>query len=163
MADGVESVLDIFSGLLVWGGLRVSAIPQTERYPYGLGKAEPLASLVVSTVLLMAAAGIAVGAVQEIVTPHQGPAAFTLLVLVGVVVTKEAMALKAYCLSGRQSWRSSSRAWTPSWASCNRPGMTLSTRSRKADEVTIAKTCSSESAISAERPLSHRIFTVVGA
>ena len=91
MADGVESVLDIFSGLLIWGGLRVSAIPQTERYPYGLGKAEPLASLVVSTVLLVAAAGIAVGAVQEIVTPQQGPAAFTLLVLVGVVVTKEAM------------------------------------------------------------------------
>ncbi len=91
VADGVESVLDIFSGLLIWGGLRVSAMPQTERYPYGLGKAEPLASLVVSTVLLMAAAGIAVGAVQEIVTPHRSPAAFTLLVLVGVVVTKEAM------------------------------------------------------------------------
>ena len=91
VADGVESVLDIFSGLLIWGGLRVSAIPQTERYPYGLGKAEPLASLVVSTVLLMAAVGIAVGAVQEIVTPHQGPAVFTLVVLVGVVATKEAM------------------------------------------------------------------------
>ena len=55
VADGVESVLDIFSGLLVWGGLRVSALPQSERYPYGLGKAEPLASLVVSTVLLLAA------------------------------------------------------------------------------------------------------------
>ena len=91
VADGVESVLDIFGGLLVWGGLRVSAIPRTERYPYGLGKAEPLASLVVSTLLLMAAVGIAVGAVQGIVTPHQGPAAFTLLVLIGVVVTKEAM------------------------------------------------------------------------
>lgn len=91
VADGVESVLDIFSGLLIWGGLRASAIPQTERHPYGLGKAEPLASLVVSTVLLMAAVGIAVGAVREIVTPHQGPAVFTLLVLVGVVVTKEVM------------------------------------------------------------------------
>ncbi len=91
VADGVESVLDIFSGLLIWGGLRASAIPQTERHPFGLGKAEPLASLVVSTVLLMAAVGIAVGAVREIVTPHQGPAVFTLLVLVGVVVTKEVM------------------------------------------------------------------------
>lgn len=91
VADGVESVLDIFSGLLIWGGLRASAMPQTERYPYGLGKAEPLASLVVSTVLLMAAVGIAVGAVQEIVTPHQSPAVFTLLILVGVVATKEGM------------------------------------------------------------------------
>ena len=91
VADGVESVLDIFSGLLIWGGLRASAIPQTDRYPYGLGKAEPLASLVVATVLLMAAVGIAVGAVQEIVTPQQGPAGFTLFVLVGVLITKEAM------------------------------------------------------------------------
>lgn len=91
VADGVESVLDIFSGLLIWGGLRASAIPQTERFPYGLGKAEPLASLVVSTVLIMAALGIAVGAIQEIITPHERPAVFTLLVLVAVVATKEAM------------------------------------------------------------------------
>ena len=91
VADGVESVLDIFSGLVIWGGLRVSAIPQTRRYPYGLGKAEPLAALVVSTVLLMAAIGIAVGAVQEIMVPHGEPAVFTLFVLVAVVITKEAM------------------------------------------------------------------------
>ncbi|SVA27590.1 uncharacterized protein METZ01_LOCUS80444, partial [marine metagenome] len=32
VADGVESVLDVFSGLLVWGGLRVSVLPQSERY-----------------------------------------------------------------------------------------------------------------------------------
>ncbi len=91
IADGVESVLDIFSGLLVWGGLRVSALPQSERYPYGLGKAEPLASLVVSTVLLLAAAGIAVGATHEILNPHEAPESFTLLVLVGVVIAKETM------------------------------------------------------------------------
>ena len=83
VADGVESVLDIFSGLLVWGGLRVSAVPESERFPYGLGKAEPLASLVVSTVLLLAAVGIAVGAAQAIRSPQEVPASFTLLVLVG--------------------------------------------------------------------------------
>ena len=91
VADGVESVLDIFSGLLVWGGLRVSALPRSERYPYGLGKAEPLASLVVSTVLLMAAVGIALGAAQEVVTPQAAPESFTLVVLVGVLITKELM------------------------------------------------------------------------
>ena len=91
VADGVESVLDIFSGLLVWGGLRVSALPQSERYPYGLGKAEPLASLVVAVVLLMAAVGIALGAAQEIVSPQEIPESFTLVVLVGVLVVKEVM------------------------------------------------------------------------
>ncbi len=91
VADGVESVLDIFSGLLVWGGLRVSAVPESERFPYGLGKAEPLASLVVSTVLLLAAVGIAVGAAQAIRSPQEVPESFTLLVLVAVLIAKETM------------------------------------------------------------------------
>ena len=91
VADGVESVLDIFSGLLVWGGLRVSALPQSDRYPYGFGKAEPLASLVVSTLLLLAAVGIAIGAAQAIQSPQQAPESFTLVVLVGVLIAKESM------------------------------------------------------------------------
>ncbi len=89
VADGVESVLDIFSGLLVLGGLRVSAAEPTTAYPYGRGKAEPLAALVVATVLLLAAVGIALGAAQEIVSPQTVPAPFTLVVLVVVLATKE--------------------------------------------------------------------------
>jgi len=89
IADGVESVLDILSGLLVIGGLRVSASQPTSSYPYGRGKAEPLAALVVATVLLLAAAGIAMGAVHELVSPQAAPAPFTLAVLVVVVIAKE--------------------------------------------------------------------------
>jgi cation diffusion facilitator family transporter len=89
IADGVESTLDIFSGVLVWGGLRVSGAPPSERFPYGQGKAEQLAALAVATMLLAAAAGIAVGAVQNILVPHGSPALFTLPVLAGVVVAKE--------------------------------------------------------------------------
>jgi cation diffusion facilitator family transporter len=44
---------------------------------------------VVATVLIIAAAGISVQAVHEIVVPHAAPAPFTLIVLVAVVVTKE--------------------------------------------------------------------------
>lgn len=89
VADGVESVLDLLGSVLVWSGLRMSSEPQTPDFPYGRGKAEPLAALVIATILLTAAAGIAYGAVHEILTPHTPPAAFTLWVLVGVVVTKE--------------------------------------------------------------------------
>ncbi len=89
IADGVESVLDLLTGLLVIGGLKVSTSEPTSAYPYGRGKAEPLAALVVATVLLLAAAGIAVGAVHEILSPHAPPRPFTLAVLVVVLVTKE--------------------------------------------------------------------------
>ena len=44
VADGVESVLDLFSSVLVLAGLRSSAAPRTVRYPYGRGKTEPLAA-----------------------------------------------------------------------------------------------------------------------
>ncbi len=89
VADGVESVLDLLGSVLVWSGLRMSSEPQTPEFPYGRGKAEPLAALVIATILLAAAAGIAYGAIHEIVTPHTPPAAFTLWVLIGVVTTKE--------------------------------------------------------------------------
>jgi cation diffusion facilitator family transporter len=89
VADGVESILDLLSSVLVWGGLRLSSTPQTPEFPYGRGKAEPVAAMVVAIILLGAALGIAYGAVHSIVTPHTAPAAFTLVVLVLVVVTKE--------------------------------------------------------------------------
>ena len=78
IADGVESILDVFSSLVVWGSLRIAAAPPNERYPYGYGRVEPLAALVASLTLLAAAVGIAIESVREIVTPHHAPAAFTL-------------------------------------------------------------------------------------
>jgi len=91
IADGIESLLDILSSLVVWGSLKVAISPPSSRYPYGYGKAEPLSALVVALVLLVAAAGIAIQSVREILTPHHLPAAFTLFVLVGVVAAKEGM------------------------------------------------------------------------
>ncbi len=91
VADGVESLLDIFSALLVLGGLIISTAPRTDRFPYGLGKAEPLAALAVAIVLLIASVGIAISAIREVLTPQYLPAPFTLVILVGVVIVKELM------------------------------------------------------------------------
>jgi cation diffusion facilitator family transporter len=91
VADGIESLLDIFSSLVVWGGLRIAARPPDASHPYGHGKAEALAALAVSLTLLLAGLGLAVQSVREIVTPHHAPAPFTLAVLAGVVVIKESL------------------------------------------------------------------------
>jgi cation diffusion facilitator family transporter len=91
VADAVESMADIFGSVVVWGGLRIGAIPPDENHPYGHGKAEALAALIVAAMLIAAGLGIAVAAVREIITPHHAPAAFTLWVLVGVVVIKETL------------------------------------------------------------------------
>ncbi|MDB6094361.1 MAG: fieF [Verrucomicrobia bacterium] len=88
IADGAESLLDVFSSTLVWAGFRVAARPPDADHPYGHGKAEPLAALGVAVVIFAAAGWIAVHAVHEIVTPHQGPHWFTLPLLAGIVMIK---------------------------------------------------------------------------
>ncbi len=89
IADALESATDIVTSTFVWFGLRVAARKPDENHPYGHGKAEPLAAILVSFALIGAAMLIAVQSIQNIQTPHETPKAFTLLVLAGIVVIKE--------------------------------------------------------------------------
>jgi cation diffusion facilitator family transporter len=89
IADGVESLLDIVSSIAVWGSLKVAAADPNHRFPYGYGKAEPLAGLVIAAGLVVVAGVLAVQSIHEIRKPHQAPEAFTLVVLVVVVAVKE--------------------------------------------------------------------------
>ena len=89
IADGIESTLDIFSSFVIWFGLKVAAEPPDDEHPYGHGKAEPVAAIVVSFIVIVAALGLAVQSVREIFTPHHAPAPFTLVVLVVIVAIKE--------------------------------------------------------------------------
>ncbi|MEY2492379.1 MAG: hypothetical protein QOH24_1330 [Verrucomicrobiota bacterium] len=89
IADGIESALDIAGSLVIWGGLRLAARPPDETHPYGHGKAEPIAAVIVAFGVLAAATGLAVQSVREILTPHHGPAPFTLAILIVVIVVKE--------------------------------------------------------------------------
>ena len=91
VADGIESCADIFSSVIVWGGLRVSVKPADADHPFGHGRAEPIAAVIVALMLVGAALLIAVQSVREILTPHHAPAPFTLAVLVVVVLIKETM------------------------------------------------------------------------
>jgi len=88
IADGAESLLDILSSLLVWAGFKVAAQPPDADHPYGHGKAEPLAALGVAVFIFAMAGWVGWHAIHEIITPHQGPAWWTLVLLAGVIVTK---------------------------------------------------------------------------
>jgi len=91
VADAVESMADIVSSMVVWRALVVAAAPADADHPYGHGKAEPLAAAVVATLLLLAAAGISIQAIHGVFQPKQGPAPFTLIVLLAVVIIKEGL------------------------------------------------------------------------
>jgi cation diffusion facilitator family transporter len=96
IADGVESLLDLFSSLLIWGGLKYAAKPPDAEHPYGHGKAESLATLIGAFVLATAGAFIAHTSIVQLVAvahgqiPHR-PSPYTLLILIGVILIKETL------------------------------------------------------------------------
>src|SRR5205809_6645599 len=89
IADGMESAIDVAGSIVIWGGLTVAARPPDRTHPYGHGKAEPIAALIVAIGVLAAALGLAIQSVREIFLPHHGPAPYTLVVLIVAVIVKE--------------------------------------------------------------------------
>jgi cation diffusion facilitator family transporter len=89
IADAIESAADVFTSIIVLTGLKIARRPADETHPYGHGKAEPFAGIIVSAALFIAAIVIIIQSLHEIITPHHAPAPFTLIVLVTVVITKE--------------------------------------------------------------------------
>lgn len=89
IADAIESTSDVFTSIIVLTGLKIAKKPADHNHPYGHGKAEPIAGILVASALFLAAIVIIVQSIHEIITPHHSPASFTLIVLVVVVLTKE--------------------------------------------------------------------------
>lgn len=90
IADGIESVADVLSSFVVLGGFWVAGRPADEDHPYGHGRAEAIAALIVSGLLLSGVVVIAIQSMREINDPNRlPPAPFTLLVLLAVILVKE--------------------------------------------------------------------------
>ena len=89
IADGIESVVDVFASILVLFGIKYSARPADDNHPYGHGKAEPLITFLVVGFLIISAATIAWQSIQNIQMPHKLPESWTLWVLAGIILWKE--------------------------------------------------------------------------
>jgi cation diffusion facilitator family transporter len=92
VADAMESLLDIFHGLIVLGGVHLAAVEPDKNHPYGHGKAEPLAAMVAAIGILGGAVAIAIESVRQIQLENPpAPATFTLVVILLVILVKEGM------------------------------------------------------------------------
>ncbi|MNK08425.1 putative cation efflux system protein [compost metagenome] len=89
IADAIESTADIFTSSMLWVGLKWSSKPADEDHPYGHGKAEALIAIGIAAALSIAAFVIAKESIHNIITPHKTPAAYTLIILLVVIATKE--------------------------------------------------------------------------
>src|SRR6201982_3101881 len=65
IADGIESALDVGGSVVIWSGLTVAARPPDRTHPYGHGKAEPIAAVLVAICVLAAAIGLSIESVRE--------------------------------------------------------------------------------------------------
>jgi len=91
IADATETGADVISSVLLLIALRIAIKPADEEHPYGHGKAEPIAAIIISFFLLGAAVWIAWHAWDFIHIKHPSPKPFTLIVLAFVIAIKETL------------------------------------------------------------------------
>jgi len=87
-ADAIHSTIDLFGVIVGYIGIRIAGKPPDERHPFGHGKAENIAGVVIAGLIFIAAGTIAYQAVQRLIA---GGAVE--LVTLGIYVTAAAIAI----------------------------------------------------------------------
>lgn len=112
IADAIESASDVFSSSLLFLGLWFARRPADDNHPYGHGRAEILATFMVVAFLMVSATVIALESWRHIRVPHPVPAPFTLVILLLVVIVKEALYRKLQaCNQGGHSSALAAESW----------------------------------------------------
>jgi len=87
-ADAIHSVIDLFGVIIGYTAIRIASKPPDERHPYGHGKAENIAGVVIAAMIFIGAIAIAYQAVVRLIAG--GAVA---LVPLGIYVTAAAIAI----------------------------------------------------------------------
>ena len=93
ISDAVHSASDIFSGLIVLIGVRISSKAPDEKHPYGHERFECVAALLLSGILALVGGTIGVKAVKDIIGGgvQEAPGILALAAAVISIVTKETL------------------------------------------------------------------------
>ena len=70
VADGMDSAADVFSSGLVLFGLTLADKPADEKHPYGHGRVETLAGLLIGLILTAGGSLISFGSLERLSLPH---------------------------------------------------------------------------------------------
>jgi cation diffusion facilitator family transporter len=92
IADGIHSLSDLMTDMVVLIGVKYASKPEDEEHPYGHGKVETFASLVIAVSLVIVAAGIILSAYKSIAgvgAELRTPKMITLTAVLVSVVFKE--------------------------------------------------------------------------
>lgn len=93
ISDAVHSASDIFSGLIVLLGVKISTKEPDEQHPYGHERYECVAALLLSGILALVGGAIGVGAVKDIISGKTAeiPGLLALIAAVVSIAVKESL------------------------------------------------------------------------
>ena len=102
VADAVHSFSDMVTSAVVIWGFSAAARPSDRKHPFGHGRIESIAALVIAVLLLVAALEFAIASLRRLVAPQEVTASWVLLgVLAVTLVAKEWLARFALQLGRR--------------------------------------------------------------
>ena len=95
IADAVHTLSDVGTSVVVLMGFRISQRPSDQEHPFGHGRAESIATLIVSILLIVAGVELMDSAVRRIFNPVVNAQEINLAVVIivaGTIVVKELLA-----------------------------------------------------------------------
>jgi len=90
VAAGLELAGDVVASTLVYVGMLIASRPADANHPYGHGRFEMLAGLVVGLILAAGGAGISYRSLQNVGAAHSPPQAYTAWALVASIIVRSA-------------------------------------------------------------------------
>jgi len=91
VATGLEFVGDVLASAIVLAGMLIAAKPADLEHPYGHGRFETLAGLVVGIILAAGGAGICFRSLVGVSEVHAPPSAYAIWALVGAILVRGVM------------------------------------------------------------------------
>ncbi|WP_391560262.1 cation diffusion facilitator family transporter [Robertmurraya sp.] len=91
VADAVNSASDVAGSLAVFIGLRAAKQPPDEDHPYGHGKAESIAAIIVAVLLVLVGFEIGKSSFQAFFQPIEAPKLIALVAVIVSIAIKETM------------------------------------------------------------------------
>jgi cation diffusion facilitator family transporter len=91
LSDGVHSIADSFSSVIVLASLYIAQRPADPQHPYGHTRAESVGSLSLAWIIAFTAVLIGWESIDRLSAPHRSPEIWTLWVAIANTIVKEAL------------------------------------------------------------------------
>lgn len=101
IADAAHSASDVAGSFAVLIGLRAAKLPPDRDHPYGHGKAESIAAIIVAVLLLLVGVEIGISSGQALFEPIEAPGQLALYAALISIITKEILFRYKYKLGKR--------------------------------------------------------------